>query len=1401
MRHSLFTRIIAVTLCAAFLLTVPGSGSWAAAAQLLQSAAVNNAGVLPVVPQGLGTGLPIATGYQGLAGSSLSGLSGVLPTVGLPTPMTRTVVGSASAAASAARQPAAQPRSLTAPAAVAGAQVSALSFKAPAAVVPHADLTRPAAGIMAQKLTAPLRVIEKSRGQGIAASFGSLSSLYDGGRGAAALDEAVGAQAGKTAPRLAPGTAQDSAAQPQTPAPQPAPAPAGKVFSLPVTLLLGAAGAASAFFFLPGALAFAPVLSGLAASHPLVAAISSAFLGFAFGASLSEAGLWVSWPGEAAAGARTAGGTAFRFWARFGLVFRAVLTASSMEEAMKAELPASILRYPVLAMPFVLLGYLSVPIFGLFGLVYKAAEIPVRAAWRATQRVLVGLIPALAQVFEFLGRLIRRVIPAAGAAIVSAAKAAMASAAAGAVSLAAPVWTGVVTGRYAVDKDWDSDWLSAFPRMAGMLALRALGFLTAAVLAVVGGSFGLVTGLPAVLVSGTLAGLARVSDGGRIAQAKARWDRSLDILGDTFAFHEVGSEVSPRQSVGVARVVVRLLNAPFAAAAALPAVVLTGLAVTGRALAAAFGRETERTDGGQGDAALEGESRAPLAGKGRGFSVTAQESEADPAEPARTSVWTVLALGSIFAVGGWFGAPMLVPFIPAVLLAYAGGAAWAVSAAAAAAGFSLGLAVSQPGVWRGLFTGAARTGREAAGDSFRVWARLGLAADSGLRSRRVDETLFRDAPSRIGAYPVLAMPAVLAGYVFSAAAAVSGAAVSAAGVFFEAAWRGLVVLLTSGLIRRVLRGLKEVLKRAIPFAAGFVVGGLTGILQMAAGGAAVLGAPVWRNVIGDRGELRYRYTGLTGLVLKRLVQFIGGLGTVAAGAAGLVLGVIYGAPAWILTGVAKGMSWSGRGQAEQWLSRWKRSFRSIADDAGERLVGLAYPGVKQEAGLFQGVVRTANGLLYAASAVLWGLPLVLSLVLRASRKASAPEGKEAVRPEGAASSETVERPRPAGWLATVAREAGDAWTGTRGFWSNSAEAFAYAAGRAEAGPVLGLGVALVGTAAALVFTPAAALAGAVETPARAVLGFLRRIAERFLPFIRRVLNLLGRIAKRVFPFLGGAIAGAVGGVFGSALFGALLLGRPWFKYVAAPDYDTSSIGRFLGVSALRIVSGLAGVVFGVLGLAFGLLAAFPYSLTFMVAVAFDWGGIGGASEKFFQHWKRGALPAEMRRINKLTDSFEFPGKKEGEELAPMDGWVRLGMITAATLAATFAATVAGFVAYVRSVRSAGRAVRAGDPIPSEGWVSGDVVGRTARRGGRIGSKVVGRVAALAGIAAAAAGFFGLISLGGLGWLATNTGLLALLFLSGPVGWVVGGLVGAALGVFVGILFWLDRLLAAGPAER
>ena len=109
MRHSLFTRIIAVTLCAAFLLTVPGSGSWAAAAQLLQSAAVNNAGVLPVVPQGLGTGLPIATGYQGLAGSSLSGLSGVLPTVGLPTPMTRTVVGSASAAASAARQPAAQP--------------------------------------------------------------------------------------------------------------------------------------------------------------------------------------------------------------------------------------------------------------------------------------------------------------------------------------------------------------------------------------------------------------------------------------------------------------------------------------------------------------------------------------------------------------------------------------------------------------------------------------------------------------------------------------------------------------------------------------------------------------------------------------------------------------------------------------------------------------------------------------------------------------------------------------------------------------------------------------------------------------------------------------------------------------------------------------------------------------------------------------------------------------------------------------------------------------------------------------------------------------------------------------------------------------------------------------------
>ena len=118
-------------------------------------------------------------------------------------------------------------------------------------------------------------------------------------------------------------------------------------------------------------------------------------------------------------------------------------------------------------------------------------------------------------------------------------------------------------------------------------------------------------------------------------------------------------------------------------------------------------------------------------------------------------------------------------------------------------------------------------------------------------------------------------------------------------------------------------------------------------------------------------------------------------------------------------------------------------------------------------------------------------------------------------------------------------------------------------------------------------------------------------------------------------------------------------------------------------------------MFGLVGIVAGVLAALPYALTASVSFAFRFADIGGPVQKFFDHWTYGALRAEMQRLNQLTDRFQFP---EGAA-AISDGWIRMANILPATIAAAFAATIAGWVGYFRSLVVAYRSAKSGGPIP------------------------------------------------------------------------------------------------------
>lgn len=1368
MRHFPLSRLVAAALAVALVVTAPGLGSYAAAQAIVRPA--------PGVPVGIVTTggalrSPVSAPLSNPFGSSILPAPSALPSAASLTPNVQvpgriaavsaqaSVPGAAMTAAGASiHKEAAAPR---------GISGAAVAFNPGSVTVERITALAPLA---AAPLTAAVKTAAAP-----SVSFSSLRRLFDGGIGRLELGDVAARPSAARAPAL-------NAARPQEPSepggiPTPAPAPAAasnRPYAL--SLALAGVGSAAAYLLIP---LVVPLLAGVLPFTLAPLALKSAVVtgGFALGASLGEWDLWRSLPGEVASGAVNAGRTAFRFWARFGLVFRAVLTASSIDEAMKADLPAAFWKYPLLALPFVGIGYVFTPALFFFGALFKSVEIPVRAAFRGVKRIVVGLLPFMADVFAFINRAIRAFIPAMGALLYRGARMAALTAVGGAVVLAAPVWNALVKGPYAIDKTWDEAKLSKVPALIAMALGRILGFVAAVALGAVGGLLGFTVGLPLTITDAVLGFAAKVAPQGAAARADARWRAALKKAAELEAFHRVDAAAHRGDGSSLPRALARLVSAAPGAVYALPFSVAGSLGLWVVGLAAAFGYER---------------AAAPRVEAPRREEKEAAEV---PVEKIEGSPWVPLLLTFVGAAAGILYAPLLLGLVPMAWLSWAIMSPIYLTGAGALLGAGMGLALSQPKAWLGIFSTALFSAKAGAADAFRLWARLGLAARVNITGKAVDETLFAEAPASLLRYPILAWPAVAAGYIAAAAGFIIGGTAAALGVPVNAAWRGLVILVSSGLIRRIVRAVKNVLIHGIPFVFGFVFGTISGGVRTAFAAAAVLALPAWRSVVASDDENPYRYTGLTGLVLKRAVQFLGVVAGLGAGIIGLAVGAVYFLPAALTNGLRLGLKWADAdGKLLGWLTRWEKNLENdMTEASGQRLARVVAPGTKDEAGLWQGTVRAANAATYAMTSVLWGLPVALALYARAARNASVSD--KPVR-EGweETTGESAERARPSGVLETIVREAGDGWNGSLGFWKEAGKAFGYAVARDEAsvitmpyllpGVVLGAGGVLTG-----------AVAGAVEVPGRSFLDGVKRLALKLLPFLERVWNLALRIAKRVFPFIGGAIAGAVVGVVGSAAFGALLLGRPWFKYVAAEEYDTSSTGRFLGVAALRIVAALAGIVFGTVGLAFGLLAALPYSITTMVALAFEWGGIGGKSELFFQHWTRGALRAEMKRLSKLTDSFDFSDKKDDGELKPVDGWVRLGMVAAATLAATLAATIAGYVSYVRSIGAAYRAARDGEPVPNWGGAGGGKVEDGVSHGSKIGRKAgvwLGELAGLVGAGMIALGF--LTAPTWLGSLGSGLGLLGLVVLSGPAGWLAGLIAGSLIGALIGMLMWLDAAI-------
>lgn len=1391
--RSFFSRFVASFLSLVIFQTVPGLGAYQAFAQV-RTAAGTAAGA-PVTGSPVQVQMNIPSANLSLPSGGLGLTPSLSVTNAVPTLQTPSV-----AVMPLSFKPFALPAAAKAVSVNAAAQVS------PAVAVPMAPAAVSAlieSGASLTKLSD-----EKSAPSAEPASLlTTLARLFDGSTDKGTLSPVTAAASSEAPapPALVPAAASlgapaKSASQIPAPSNNDAPTPAPSRARVSIGLALASAGAAAAWYTSGWAVAvFGGLLTPFVAVPALVLARTWISLGALAGFSAFSIETWKGFPGHLKSSSVSAGAMTYRFWARFGLIFDSVIRGGSTDEAMKKDLPANLLKYPVIAWIFVLAGYVMAPVAFALGAAYRLVGTPFIAAFRGAREVIVGFLPWMARVFRFLGRLVVRIFPFAGGFIIGGLKTALFSGAAGAAILAGPI------GRDAFLTDYKAKTLP------GWIAFR-LTQVAALAAVVITGAIGAVIGLVSSPVHIVMGALELAFDWSGLSPKGemyfTRWMLAVKNDGAFTALLDRGFPLAA-ENLTLAVRVTRVLNG--GAISLYTAFFLPFLSI------ATIVRATRAVNQGEDLRSPDGTNRRAEKG-----TETPVESRPGFVLPA---ILGVVGAGLGFLAAGW----LLIA--PLALLDFG------ILAAAAVLGGGAGLALSQPQAWKGWLSGIVSEGGLTAKQSFGGWLDAGGRTAAALRG---------DAKPR-ASEPVIAM--AITSVLGAVSAFFSGILGGLHGAIAEpaaAAWSGFMAVITQFLpaLKRFLNWALEVLKEIVPFFFGFLFGTIFGVFKS--------GWFVASNLFRPVGEIFSREDGLRSKPSEAQIGFgvLLGLTLVVPAAAvfagSFIAGALFGLPVAVTHGLALGVRWAGTGYAsENYFKTWERITFPDALKHARPVVDVKLGGEGAEMPIWRVFVRSASFLLASIPSTIALLAAGGAAYLRslANAKLAVPKSEVAADSTPAEATPAAVEPKvetPAGkppvWVAAVlgsiglgagvvaAIAFGPAWlAGLAGWklWLLSAAVYAgvpvgaSSVGLALSQPVLytrlfpsvvdhakgGFGrslgywtaagksvgltplYAFVGGVLGLVWGAAGVVFGLAAAGSVAAYDGARQVVYEILPFLRTAFETAMKVLRRVVPFGFGLLAGLISGVVGSAAFGALLLGRPYFKHVVADDFKHTGALGFIGNLLLKGAALVLGVVFGLVGIVAGVLAALPYALTGSMSFAFRFADIGGPVQKFFDHWTYGALRAEMQRLNQLTSRFQFP---EGE--APLsDGWIRMANILPATIAAAFAATIAGWVGWFRSLGVAFKSSRSGGPIPEP-----SVDSESARKWNgawRASKKTAGSFFAW-GIAGAVIGLVLMLMtswtpLGLAGWL-----LVAALAGTGVLGaLLLGGLIAT-----VALMFWIDGQL-------
>jgi hypothetical protein len=1342
--RSRWCRFTALLLSLAVLHSAPGLASYAALAQTVK-APVSGASSIPTVRVGapLGSAALMPSGSAALTAPRLAGSLNMAPAPRLSAPSIAPGIA-ADAAASTLQTPLAPvagPRGTITT--IPTAALPAVSGLSAAAESPRWVESAIPAAAQIQEAAAALQAVAPAANDAPAASPLSaapiLNRVFDASRSHAELDAPVAGGLSGFAPLSA---AADGPGGPTGIAPASPSSPNGPngpsndgPRRLPVTvgLLLAIGGGVGAWYAAP---VLVPLLTFALGKIPFVTVPALPLLayksivtalGAAAGLSAFSVRTWLGFPADLKATSLAAGRTTFRFWARFGMIFDAVLRGKSTDEAQNAPLPAGIHKYPVIAMPFVLLGYIATPIAFVIGAGWRLVGTPLLAAWRGAHDVAVGFFPWLAKVFRFLGDVFRNIIPFIGGLLWGALRGVFFAAAAGAIVASAPVFRDVVLAEY--EPKSVPGWVSyRLLQLGGLIATLGVGL--------AGAAAGLLVS-PAHTVLSMLRMAFKWSDASPSADRFfSRFERALSEDKAFNALMERGSK-SERAETLASRGS-RLVNGTLSGLALLAVYPFLALATFVRGLyTAARGVEIERWD-------TDFERNRPAKGA---------ERETVP----NAGFLAPAILGGLGLAGGVLAYAW---YAPAVLV-FGGLAGLGMWAAAGLAGMFLGLALSQPATLKTLRGAAASDAGRAGGIGWRTWDSTGRAAATAV---------FGTEKAAVVGTVLAAIP----GAVMAVVSSLLGFSQGLYGTVVKASWHGLVEGARRFLpaLQRLLNFVGRVLRNILPFAFGFIWGGIVGVFKTGGAVAISFFKPVV-EAFGAEDDGRTRpseaqigFGLLLGLTLLPLAA--------AVFAGGFVMGAVLGLPVVLTFAVMRGIKWAKPSDASVAYARaWERT---AADRAAGRMihsVSGVFAGVGREMPIWRLYVRVASALLGAPVTALTLLVSGYQGYFKSFGEAKAAAAGQQLpampeEPKAPASSET-EAPEtvPAGkapvafaaaagiagligglgamWffgLPFLAGLSGWAlWAGYAGvfaglplgglslglaltqpvtwknllplvkahgaggfkrsyeYWTNSGDAALQGIFGLRRGTPLTFLHRFVGAAAGLAWSVAGAVYGLGAALAAGAYAGARQVVYEILPALRVAFETAMKVLRRVVPFVLGLLAGIVGGVIGSAAFGALLLGRPYFSHVVGEDFETSGAIAYLGKLFMKLVALVLGVLFGLGGIVAGVIVAAPYSVTSAVALAFRWADIGGPVQRFFDHWSFGSLREEMRRINQLTSKFKFEDAPEGRDPSLAAGWIRMANIFPATFAALFASIIAGYVGFVRSLGTAYRTSTSGQPVP------------------------------------------------------------------------------------------------------